>query len=69
MKRVGEVVSMSTSDGTRNRKNKMNSKKGPKKIRNKKTDELEELERSLIFVAIKRRFWRKPNINKEELKL
>lgn len=47
----------------------MNSKKGPKKIRNKKTDELEELERSLIFVAIKRRFWRKPNINKEELKL
>lgn len=35
----------------------------------KKIDELEQLEKSLNFLAIKNRFWVRPNNPREELRL
>ena len=35
----------------------------------KKIDELEQLEKSLSFLAIKNRFWVRPNNPREELRL
>ena len=37
------------------------TKKRAKQLEIKKTDELEELERKLNFVAIKSKFWGRPN--------
>ena len=53
----------------RNRKSETFSFKGLKEIEITKIDELEELERSLNFVAIKDEFWGRANSIKEKLKL
>ena len=45
-------------------KNVRKNKKDAERIRNKKIDELEDLEKNIKFVARKIRFWEKPNSNK-----
>ena len=53
----------------RDNKNSRYDKKGAKKLEIKKMDELNKLDRSLNFSAIKNRFWRKSNNFREELRL